>query len=150
MHTALRAQMGFDVISPPLRLRPSESRQVPRLSDFTHLPSFGAQLASQEGPSVCIYVYVCTCVYVYIYDYVCTYVHMHICAHMCICIHIHHHHIITSSHHTNCASQGARASAISMDGWLDGWIDRQTDTDHSVTEAAFIAHLHTPTLHRNK
>ena len=36
--------------SPPLQPRPSESRQVPRLSDLTHLPPCGAQLASPEGP----------------------------------------------------------------------------------------------------
>ena len=48
--TALRAQRGFDVISPPLQPRPSESRQVPRLSDLTHLPPFGARLASPGGP----------------------------------------------------------------------------------------------------
>ena len=44
--TALRTQRGFD----PLQPRPSESRQVPRLSDLTHLPPFGARLASPEGP----------------------------------------------------------------------------------------------------
>ena len=46
--TALRTQTGLGVTSPPLQPRPSESRQVPRLSDLTHLPPFGAQLASQE------------------------------------------------------------------------------------------------------
>ena len=37
-------------LSPPLSNHASESRQIPRLSDLTHLPPFGAQLASQEGP----------------------------------------------------------------------------------------------------
>ena len=45
-----REDLKMMVVSPPLQPRPSESRQVPRLSDLTHLPPFGAQLASQEGP----------------------------------------------------------------------------------------------------
>ncbi len=44
--TALRTQRGLGVTSPPLQPRPSESRQIPRLSDLTHLPPFGARLAS--------------------------------------------------------------------------------------------------------
>ena len=48
--TALRTQTGLGFTSPPLQPRPSESRQVPRLSDLTHLPPFGARLASEGGP----------------------------------------------------------------------------------------------------
>ena len=50
-HSVSSTQRGFRLYSsPPLHQLSSESRHIPRLSDLTHHPPFGAQLASLGDP----------------------------------------------------------------------------------------------------